>query len=277
MRVSKSMLIEEPIQPAVKTAHQSIGGIEEFPLVQGYIATTPKAGAKIVLLSAEYGDPLLATWRYGLGLTAAFTSGTHSKWVPEWQDSAVWPYFTKFWGQLVRSVMSVGSHRKVQLDVRSELRGRKAGLSIDAYRIDGSFVDDFRQECRIFTPDGAGGAIGASWPCRHVAPGQYEVAFELERFGAHHRLLFDQPDHRLRRVFAFNQPYSGEYRELRPRPEVLTDLARATGGTAEPSDEAILSFGPPPRHSVPLWHWFLVAGLLLLPLDILAKRILSLG
>jgi hypothetical protein len=277
MRVSKSMLIEEPIEPLVETQHQSIAGIEEFPLIQGYVATTPKAGAKIVLSSAEYGDPLLATWRYGLGLTAAFTSSTHSKWVPDWQDSAAWPYFTKFWGQVVRSVMSVGSHRKVQLDVQSRLRGRRAGLTIDAYGIDGSFVNDFGQECRMFAPDGSGSAVGAPWPFRHVAPGQYEVEFELERFGAYHRLLLDQPDHGLRRVFAFNQPYSGEYREFAARPEVLKELARATGGTSEPSDEQVLAFGPPPRHSVPLWHWFLVAGLLLLPLDILCKRILSLN
>jgi hypothetical protein len=277
MRVSKSMLIEEPIEPVIQIQHQSISGIEEFPLIQGYIATTPKAGAKIILSSAEYGDPILATWRYGLGMTAAFTSSTHGKWVPDWQDSASWPYFTKFWGQVVRSVMSVGSHRKVQLDVKSSLRDRKARLTIDAYGIDGSFVNNFSGECKIFTPDGSGSAMGTSWPFRHVAPGQYETTFELERFGVYHRLLLDQPDHGLRRVFAFNQPYSGEYRELAARPEVLEELARATGGRSEPSDEELLAFGPPPSHSVPLWHWFLVAGLLMLPLDILCKRILSLN
>jgi len=274
MRVSKSMLIEEPIQPVVETTHQAIRGIDEFPLVQGYVATTPKAGAKIVLASAEYGDPILATWRFGLGMTAAFTSSTHSKWVPDWQDGAAWPYFTKFWGQVARSVMSAGTHRRVQLDVQSELRGRRASLAIDASTLDGAFVNDFTREGRLFTPRGAPGGTG--WPLRHVAPGQYELSFQLERFGAYHRLMIDQPAHALRRVFAFNQPYSNEYRELRERPDVLEELARATGGVAEPTDEQILAFGPPPRQSVPLWHWFLIAALLLLPLDILCKRMLSL-
>ena len=37
-----------------------------------------------MLASTEAGEPLLATWRYGLGQTAAFTSDAKSRWAAEW-------------------------------------------------------------------------------------------------------------------------------------------------------------------------------------------------
>jgi len=275
MRVSKSMLIEEPIQPLRRDDDQAIRGIDEFPLIHGYVATTPKAGAKMILLSDAYGDPLLATWRYGLGITAAFTSSTHSKWVPDWQNGDEWPYFTKFWGQLARSVMSVGTHKKVQVEVQTELRHREAQLNLDLFRSDGAFVNDLEKTCKLFLPD-ASAAEGIAQPLEHVGPGRYETRFRLQRFGAYHRLLLDQPTHELRQVFAFNQPYSLEYRDLAARPATLEAIATATGGVADAPDEEILRFPPPPTHRRPVWHWFLIAGLLLLPFDILAKRVLAL-
>lgn len=45
----------------------------------GYVITRPKPTSE-VLLAADTGDPLLAWWRYGLGMTAAFTSDAKSRY-----------------------------------------------------------------------------------------------------------------------------------------------------------------------------------------------------
>ena len=218
---------------------------------------------------------MFSKWRYGLGITAAFTSSTHSKWVPDWQDSEDWPYFTKFWGQLARSVMSVGTHKNVQAEVRSEVRRRRGKLMMDFYHNDGSFLNDLVKECKLFPPDASVGVKGISLPCRHVAPGKYEIDFDIEKFGRFYRIMLDDQKYELRRIFAFSQPYSEEYRQLSEQPDVLENIAKETGGVFEAAQEDVVSFPPPPKHKKAIWYWFLLIGLLLLPFDILSKRVLS--
>ena len=48
------------------------GAIAAVPPLDGYVATTPKEQAEVVLLSAQ-GDPVLAAWQYGLGRAVAWT------------------------------------------------------------------------------------------------------------------------------------------------------------------------------------------------------------
>src|SRR5206468_3485002 len=103
MKVSQSSLVEEPFQPRVTGRAALLNGVSwaQAPLLLGYNATKPKPTAEI-LLATESGDPLLVTWRYGLGQTAAFTSDAKARWGGEWLG---WPGFGKFWTQLVRAMM----------------------------------------------------------------------------------------------------------------------------------------------------------------------------
>src|SRR5438094_7308566 len=66
------------------------------PPLGGYVATTLKQAAELVLMSHQE-DPVLATWRYGLGRAAAFTSDAKAKWGVLWLR---WADFNKFWAQL---------------------------------------------------------------------------------------------------------------------------------------------------------------------------------
>ena len=272
LRVSKSMLIEEPITPRIETFDQVIRGIDEFPSIYGYVVTTPRSGATTPLISAEYGDPLLAKWRYGLGWTAAFTSSTHSKWVADWQSDD-WPYFTKFWGQLVRGVMSTGTHNKVQVEVTGSIRKRRARLLLDFYTIEGAYVNDLSKSVKLFKPDGSAAGRPVDQLLHHSAPGRYEVNFPIDQVGAFYRLLLDQPKYDFRRVFAFIQSYPDEYKQLAEQPELLARIAGGTHGDVDPTPEAVLSFPTQPAFKKSVWPWFLIFGLLLLPVDILCRRL----
>src|SRR5205814_1188075 len=66
---------------------------------------TLKSTAELVLMSHQE-DPVLATWRYGLGRSAAFTSDAKAKWGVLWLR---WRDFNKFWSQLVRWTLRSGS------------------------------------------------------------------------------------------------------------------------------------------------------------------------
>ena len=74
MKVAQSSLVEEPFNPVPAAPSALTSGIDwaSCPPLLGYNSTKPKPTAQI-LLATELGEPLLATWRYGLGQTAAFT------------------------------------------------------------------------------------------------------------------------------------------------------------------------------------------------------------
>ncbi len=77
------------------------------PTFLGYVETTPKDEATVHLTDRVSGDPLLATWRYGLGRVAAFTTEADGPWSGDWtrQDD-----FATFWSQLTRwSALTVPS------------------------------------------------------------------------------------------------------------------------------------------------------------------------
>lgn len=88
-QVSRSALREEPSFPDVARYSPVIEGInfDLAPPLLGYVITRPKPTAD-VLLTIGPGDPLLASWRYGLGVSVAFTSDAHSRWAAEWVQ---WP------------------------------------------------------------------------------------------------------------------------------------------------------------------------------------------
>ncbi len=97
---SKSAINEQPFSPAIVRPTQVLSEIrlDEAPFLLGYVVTRPKPTAEVIL-ATESGDPLLAWWRYGLGMSVAFTSDAKARWAAEW---LTWPQFGQFWAQVVR-------------------------------------------------------------------------------------------------------------------------------------------------------------------------------
>ena len=105
---SKASLVEQPFKPVLASpAHEAIQDIDwkEAPPLGGYVATTLKGTADLVLMTHQE-DPLLATWRYGLGRSVAFTSDAKAKWGVLWVR---WGAFNKFWSQVTRWTLRTGT------------------------------------------------------------------------------------------------------------------------------------------------------------------------
>lgn len=102
---------------------------EPAPTVLGFVRTTPKPEASVHLVVGADDEPLLASWRYGLGRVVAFTSEADGRWSEEWLDS---PLYARLWSQVGRWVaestvrdagtVSVAGQDGV-LDVMLELAG----------------------------------------------------------------------------------------------------------------------------------------------------------
>ena len=84
---TKSYLLNEKFTPILSANHKIMenvfdGGVRAL---YGYIATSAKPTATVVLKSHK-GDPILATWQYGLGKTVAFTSDGEFNWTKDYAD-----------------------------------------------------------------------------------------------------------------------------------------------------------------------------------------------
>ncbi|MBC7967252.1 MAG: VWA domain-containing protein, partial [Fuerstia sp.] len=110
---SKSAIDEQPFVPQVLRVTHALQEIdmEAAPELLGYVMTRPKPTSEVILVTGK-GDPLLVWWRYGLGMTAAFTSDAKRRWADEWMK---WPGYGKFWTQVVRQTMRKSDTRGMQI------------------------------------------------------------------------------------------------------------------------------------------------------------------
>lgn len=69
------------------------------PSLDGYVKTTAKDDATVHLVDRRDGDPLLASWRYGLGRVVAFASEVDGPWSAAWQAM---PTYGRLWSQSLR-------------------------------------------------------------------------------------------------------------------------------------------------------------------------------
>ena len=271
LRASKSMLIEEPFLPSAGAPVEALKGIDmdSMPFLLGYVATQPKELATVGLLS-EYGDPILATWSYGLGRSAAFTSDAKARWAGDWIS---WESFSKFWGQLVRSVMSTGTHHDLRTRSRVTVEDGVAKITVDVRGRRGEFRDDVQPEVSVLESDAEPRGLDVT----HVAPGLYRAEFPIEEYGDFYHLLVvqRQKDEVVGlKSLAVTESYSPEFRNPSPDQDLLELIAAETGGVFEPGAGDVWAFdGEPARTPQETWWWWLLAATLLLPLDIALRRL----
>jgi Ca-activated chloride channel homolog len=221
--VSRDLLVEKTFAPRVAAPTGPLRGIApgSLPHLRGYVLTYPKQRAELLMKAGE--DPLLVSWRHGLGRVAAFTSDLSGRWGREW---LAWQGLPQWAGQLARDTM-----RKI-LQTRADFRadGDAVRLVADFVAEDGRFVNHLKLRGNVTAPDRSTQHI----PLLQSAPGRYEGKFTPAGRGIHFVTLFaegesGQPPSSVM-TMPYVAPYPKEYRELRPNRALLSRLAEETGG-----------------------------------------------
>ena len=268
MTASKSAINEEPFLPQVIRPSQVFADIDfdQAPLLLGYVVTRPKPTSE-VLLGTETGDPLLAWWRYGLGMSVAFTSDAKSRWASEWLS---WPGFNRFWAQIVRNSMRKSEAKGFLVDVQR--KGSESTVSLDSVDLTGRYLNNAKTELNIIDPQLGNQKI----PMRQTAPGKYVTEFETLKPGAYHLEMAQEQDGKVlyRQTRGLMVGYPDELR-LRPTNEkLLKSIADASGGTYDPKPEDIYKNETDyADRATPLWPYLLTAALVLFLLDVALRRI----
>ncbi len=266
---SKSAIDEQPFLPQVIRATHALADIdmESAPFLLGYVMTRPKPTCEVIL-STEKGDPLLAWWRYGLGMTAAFTSDAKNRWSAEWMT---WEGFGKFWTQVIRHTMRKSDARGIIVDVQRN--GKRTLLNVDAVNELGQFLNNADVELTLINPN----LKRDTFDLEQTAPGRYHTEFDTDVSGAWHMEIAlkknDQVVYRQSRGLTVG--YSDELR-IRPTNEsLLRSIAETSGGSfiSDPADLASTTDAKSVSRPFPLWPWLVTAAAILLALDVALRRI----
>lgn len=275
---TRAYIFEDDFFPTLTANHPIMQGISSLPQLKGYIATTDKETATVILRGPE-DDPLLASWQYGLGRAVAFTSDATSRWAENWLS---WDNFADFWSQTIRWSIIEGSTSNIE--ARVEQRGEEAVLVADVRDNRGDFLNVLTLNAAVVNAQ----LETTNLTLQQTAPGRYEAVFTPEDEGAYFVTVAGQPPEdadvlspeKVIQTTGWVLSYSAEYRVGAETSQtnpfaLLRTIANLTGGSSlqDRPAAAFVHNLDQERAAQPIWPYFILAALCLLPLDIALRRL----
>ncbi|HTN76705.1 MAG TPA: glutamine amidotransferase, partial [Pirellulaceae bacterium] len=229
----------------------------------------------------ENRPPLLATWTYGQGRTAVWTTDAGQRWATPWTD---WENYDKLFTQLVRwslrpsqgdrdfSLVTQVQNDRVQVIVQTLDGGESQTGDLN---LTGSVVD----------------AAGSPLPLTLVqsAPGRYVGEFQAPQAGNYFVSVKPGAGRGLLRA-GVNVPYSAEFQVRGTNDALLRSLAALTPRHGQAGQmielpanltadtklagDAFRRDLPPALSSQSIWHWMLVLLVVVFWGDICARRVM---
>jgi uncharacterized membrane protein len=258
--------------PTVSVTSKILEGIDALPPLRGYVLTTPKERSLTILEGPEEEevDPVLSTWRYGLGASAAWTSDLSPNWAADWVE---WRKYDAFVKQLITFISRVDDGGK--LHVRTFASGGQGIVVIDDYGAKDTFL---AMEGSVKDSRG----IDKPMAIKQVGPNRYEGRFPLTGEGTYNITAVAAGSGGVVQHVQdrFVMPYSQEYLRFRSNPIVLQSIAQKTGGAelmGDATKEVKSLYAQENRTakaaSSPILDWILILLACLIPLDVGLRRV----
>ncbi|HEY3247417.1 MAG TPA: VWA domain-containing protein [bacterium] len=263
---SRAYVVEERFVPEVNRT-DVLAGLGTLPALRGYVATAPKP-AGIIHLSSAHDDPILATWQYGVGRAAAFTSDAAPRWAAEWMS---WSNLARFWSQLTAWVIRDDAQG---LQLTLERARSDAAVIVDAFTPDGTPLDGLEVTARISGPQ------AQTLRLVQTAAGRYEGRVPAAVRGAYAVTVVARTQHRIfgTRTGGFVVPYSAELRDLEVNRQTLLQIIEATGGHIfEDPKMAFAPTGQGSAQTADAWPVLAAGAVGLFMAEIVLRRVPAIG
>jgi uncharacterized membrane protein len=268
-RAARRTIINETFTPAVIGSHPLLTGLTGLPSLDGYVATTPKPNAQMVLVSHR-DDPVLAAWQYGLGRAVAWTSDDQGLWTTNWLQ---WKNAARWWANLVTWTLPSPDSA---LNINSKVVNGTGQLTVDLPAGTTTGVTGTQQvQARIIAPDHS----QETATLQPTAPERWEGSFPALQVGAYLVQVTwkgQGGSKQLSSTSGLIVPYSPEYTSTGTDTTFLKRLAQAGNGTLLNPQNTSAAFTQnlePVSAALPLTFLLLALAALLLPIDIAARRL----
>jgi Ca-activated chloride channel homolog len=251
-------IVEKPIHAVAVRPVELTDGIDfaHSPALLGFVKTKARAGAETILRTNR-GEPLLVRWQFGLGRVAAFLSDSRPRWSAGW---VAWRSYGAFWPQVVRDM----SRRDavVRGGVRFSESGAQATVTYDITEGPDKSAAAILKSMKplsvsVTAPDRSSSRL----ILHETAPDHYEAVIDANQSGLY-RVDASGAASLLPAVGFVRAPE--ELKSKSVNVPLLQKLARATGGTVNPTVAQLLSDkGSEGLQSEALWPYLLALALLL--------------
>jgi len=260
----KPWIVEGNVVPHLASLLEALPGVpvNAFPTLSGYVATTPRAAADVILQSPT-GDPLLATWEFGLGRVVAWTSDAQGRWTA---GLLRWPSANRFFGDIVRYTLPQAGDPALQME--TQVQGDHTHVLVTAPTYSGAVV-----AISAITPDLSARELTLA----ATGPGRFEGDLAADQVGSYLLHVTQSAGGAVKHTSTFGVvvPYSPEYRELGTDLNSLRAVARAGGGTVITDvTQAFRVLVPEARAALALDELLLVLAIILFPFDVALRRLI---
>jgi len=270
--LKQTMIQERAFTPEAGLPSPVLKGITGTPPLHGYVMTSLKDGAQMLLQTPlghdpeqDEHDPILARWRFGLGTAAAFTSDLSARWGRDWMR---WEQSGALIKQLLADISRVRTPGHLRLWTYAS--AGEGVLLVEDFASEDTFLDLTAQI------NGPGGR-SETQTLRQIGPRRYQARMPLWGQGRYQVIVqASGNDRREMLTGGFIVPYSPEYLRFRSDPIALDEVRAATGGTVlNASSPASDVFGlrQPRQSSRPVFDWLLIAAAILVPIDVALRRL----
>ncbi|MFI8686450.1 VWA domain-containing protein [Rossellomorea sp. NPDC077527] len=256
---TRTYIEDQPFYPSIVSSKWSTLFAGGIPKMNAYIGTSLKGTAQMEMESGKK-DPILATWRYGLGRSFAFTSDTSGKWTGDFARWQGWPVFVN--NLVSRSFPEIHSN-PFTIDVNESNGNTRLKLSSS----DGSVSP---LEVTVLSEDG--NPIPAT--TRITSPGDYEVEFEDHLSPGLYNMNISNRGDTAGNSYqtGFSVPYSKEY-SFRGGDGSLNTIVKETGGRkASSPKDAFRDLHTHTNKELSIQSMLVMAGFLLFFSEIFIRR-----
>lgn len=271
-RAARRTIINEPFVPAVVGTHPILTGLKALPILDGYVATTPKPAAQMVLVSHR-DDPVLAAWQYGLGRVVAWTSDALGLWTSHWLQ---WNQAAQWWANVVTWTLPA---QNSSMNINGQIVDGNGKITVDLPITQANSQQQVT--AHIIAPNHSQQTINL----QPAAPQRWQGSFPAGSVGTYifqvtwQGISSTGSTSRLTATTGMVVPYSPEFRTQGTDITFLKLLARQGGGTLLKINDSSGAFQQnllPVSASLPITFLLLVLAALLLPIDIALRRLSSL-
>ena len=254
VEASRSAIREEPFLPVRVGQADMLGGIDfdAIPLLLGYVMTRAKPTAQVQLVT-EAGDPLLATGRYGLGRSVAFTSDAADRWASQWVQ---WDGFGQFWAQVLRSCLRKSDSTGV--DVKRSTTPERVRFVLSSTGPNGEPADE--ESWQGLLVDDSGGRTTPE--VTQVGLGLYQVDVPRAHTGRFTLRLVESTSDKIK-ILHHHEDYPAEYRLAGAMDAALAELPPLPGIDAAAELPVIATRRPVRNHLLLAAMACLIAGIAL--------------
>lgn len=264
MLASRNFIQEGEFYPTVTSRRAVVDDLSEAPPLTGYVGTTARPTAQTMLTVGEESDPLLATWRYGLGRVTSWTSDADGGWTTAW---SAWQPSADLWTRMVRDTFPAVEQGG---SIRTSFDGDDMVVSVERTE---AWADGVPGTLSVTAPDGTVTEVplqrssARAYTARIPAPSQGIFAV-----GA--RIGNDTED-AIELTKAVSRSYGVEYRPEPADRAMLDRISALSGGRGQITpDQAFDRDGTSKGQKVwTLRPWLLLAAVLLWPIAVAVSRL----